>query len=127
MTVELEETKAQLAVFQKQCDEYLVVIVQQKRDAEEQEKTVAARSEKIAEEELRCQHLAEAAQKDLDEALPALEEAVKVQMATDKSHQVYVSSLQTDFVPLCRLWKPSTRKIWGRLRHTTIPQSWWRQ
>ena len=37
-------------------------------------------SEKIAEEEMQCQQLAEAAQKDLDEALPALEEAVKVQM-----------------------------------------------
>ena len=121
MTVELEETKAQLAVFQKQCDEYLVVIVQQKRDAEEQEKTVAARSEKIAEEELRCQHLAEAAQKDLDEALPALEEAVKVQIASDEfSSSTNVSS---DFVPLFRLWKPSTRKIWGRLRRTTILQS----
>lgn len=128
MTVELEETKAQLAVFQKQCDEYLVVIVQQKRDAEEQEKTVVARSEKIAEEELRCQHLAEAAQKDLDEALPALEEAVKVQIASDEfSSSTNVSCLQTDFVPLFRLWKPSTRKIWGRLRRTTIPQSWWRQ
>ena len=78
MSVELEETKIQLAVFQKECDEYLVVIVQQKREAEEQEKTVAARSEKIAEEEQRCLILAEAAQKDLDEALPALEEAVKV-------------------------------------------------
>ena len=55
MTVELEETKGQLAIFQKQCEEYLVVIVQQKRDAEEQEKSVAARSDKIALEEARCQ------------------------------------------------------------------------
>jgi len=53
--VELEETKIQLANFQKQCDDYLVVIVQQKRDAEEQEKSVAARSEKITVEEARCQ------------------------------------------------------------------------
>ena len=78
MTVELEETKIQLASFQKQCDEYLVVIVQQKREAEEQEKTVVARSEKIADEEARCLQMAGAAQKDLDEALPALEEAMKV-------------------------------------------------
>ena len=78
MSVELEQTKAQLAVFQKECDEYLVIIVQQKRDAEEQEKAVAARSVKIAEEEARCLLLADAAQKDLDEAMPALEEAVKV-------------------------------------------------
>ena len=56
----------------------LLRTVQQKRDAEEQEKAVAARSEKIAEEEARCMVLADAAQKDLDEALPALQEAVKV-------------------------------------------------
>lgn len=78
MSVELEQTKAQLAIFQKECDEYLVVIVQQKRDSEEQEKTVTARSKKIGEEEEKCSVLASAAQKDLDEALPALEEAVKV-------------------------------------------------
>ena len=78
MSVELEETKVQLATFQKECDEYLMIIVQQKRDAEEQEKTVAAHSVKIAEEEAKCKVLADAAQKDLDEALPALEEAMKV-------------------------------------------------
>ena len=82
MTVELEETRAQLAIFQKQCDEYLVVIVQQKREAEEQEKTVTVRSEKIAEEETKCRQLAAVAQKDLDEALPALEEAIKVRGRT---------------------------------------------
>ena len=39
---------------------------------------VQKRSEKIAEEEERCKKLAEAAQQDLDEAIPALEEATKV-------------------------------------------------
>lgn len=38
MSVELEDAKVKVAEYQKQCDEYLVVIVQQKRDAEEQEK-----------------------------------------------------------------------------------------
>lgn len=38
MTIELEGAKVKLAQFQKECDEYLVSIVQQKRDAEEQEK-----------------------------------------------------------------------------------------
>ena len=37
-----------------------------------------ARSEKIAEEEDKCRVMAENAQHDLDEALPALEEAMKV-------------------------------------------------
>lgn len=95
MTIELEETKIQLASFQKQCDEYLVVIVQQKRDAEEQEKTVIARSEKIAEEEGRCLVLAEAAQKDLDEALPALEAAVEALKSLNKKDLVEIRSYPT--------------------------------
>ena len=78
MTVELEQTKSQLAIFQKECDDYLVIIVQQKRDAEEQEKAVTARSEKIAEEEAKCTVMKDAAMKDLEEAMPALEEAMKV-------------------------------------------------
>lgn len=38
MCVELEEAKKKVAEFQKQCEEYLVVIVQQKREADEQQK-----------------------------------------------------------------------------------------
>ncbi len=95
MTVELEETRVQLANFQKQCDEYLVIIVQQKRDAEEQEKTVLARSKKIGEEETRCQALAEAAQKDLDEALPALQAAMEALKSLNKKDLGEVKSYAT--------------------------------
>lgn len=38
MTIELEEAKRKVAEFQKQCEEYLVIIVQQKREADEQQK-----------------------------------------------------------------------------------------
>ena len=38
MSVELEQAKIKVAEYQKQCEDYLVIIVQQKRDAEEQEK-----------------------------------------------------------------------------------------
>ena len=38
MTKELEEAKVKVAEYQKQCDEFLVNIIKQKRDAEEQEK-----------------------------------------------------------------------------------------
>ena len=38
MSVELEDAKKKVAQFQKQCEEYLVVIVQQKREADEQQK-----------------------------------------------------------------------------------------
>lgn len=40
MTVELEDAKIKVAEFQKQCEEYLVVIVQQKREADEQQKVI---------------------------------------------------------------------------------------
>ena len=38
MSIELEEAKVKVAKFQKECEEYLVVIVQQKRDADDQQK-----------------------------------------------------------------------------------------
>uniref|UniRef100_A0A3P8VN13 Dynein axonemal heavy chain 2 n=1 Tax=Cynoglossus semilaevis TaxID=244447 RepID=A0A3P8VN13_CYNSE len=77
MSVELEEAKKQVAEFQKQCDEYLSVIVQQKNEADKQQKAVSASSDKIGAEELHCKAMAENAQRDLDQALPALEEAMK--------------------------------------------------
>ena len=40
--------------------------------------SVAQKSEKIGEEEIKCKHMAELAQHDLDEALPALQEAMSV-------------------------------------------------
>lgn len=41
---------------------------------------VSANSEKIGAEELQCKAMADNAQRDLDEALPALEEAMKVDL-----------------------------------------------
>lgn len=38
MSLELEEAKKKVAEFQRQCEEYLVIIVQQKREADEQQK-----------------------------------------------------------------------------------------
>lgn len=38
MTVELEEAKKQVDEFQKQCDQYLAVMLQQKNEASEQQK-----------------------------------------------------------------------------------------
>lgn len=38
MSVELEEAKEKVAVFQKECDSCLVVLVDQKREADEQTK-----------------------------------------------------------------------------------------
>lgn len=66
--------------FQKQCDDYLVIIVTQQREADLQQKEVATKKMKIGEEEVVCKKLAAVAQADLDEAMPALEEAMTVSM-----------------------------------------------
>jgi dynein heavy chain len=92
MSVELEEAKVKVAEYQKQCEEYLVIIVQQKREADEQQKSVSARSEKIAEEETECKKIADNAQKDLEAALPALEEAMKALEALNKKDLTEIKS-----------------------------------
>ncbi|XP_052104325.1 dynein axonemal heavy chain 2-like isoform X7 [Mytilus californianus] len=92
MTVELEEAKVKVVQFQKQCDEYLVVIVQQKRDADEQQKSVAQKSERIGEEEVKCQHMADLAQNDLNEALPALQEAILALESLNKKDMTEIKS-----------------------------------
>ena len=38
MSVELEDAKTKVAQYQKQCEEYLVVIVHQRREADEQQR-----------------------------------------------------------------------------------------
>ena len=44
MSVELEDARVKVAQFQKQCDDYLVIIVQQKREADEQQKVSERRA-----------------------------------------------------------------------------------
>lgn len=61
-----------------ECDEFLQIIATQTREADEQQKLVAAESVKIKEEEVVCKQLADAALADLQEAMPALEEALMV-------------------------------------------------
>ena len=46
--------------------------------------SIAIRGEKIAEEEAKCQAIADNAQQDLNEAMPALEEAVKALESLNK-------------------------------------------
>ncbi|XP_051578639.1 dynein axonemal heavy chain 2 [Myxocyprinus asiaticus] len=92
MSVELEDAKKKVAEFQKQCEEYLVVIVQQKREADEQQKAVGAHSEKIEAEEIKCKAMAENAQRDLDEAIPALEEAMKALESLNKKDMTEIKS-----------------------------------
>uniref|UniRef100_A0A3Q3RVK4 Dynein axonemal heavy chain 2 n=1 Tax=Mastacembelus armatus TaxID=205130 RepID=A0A3Q3RVK4_9TELE len=92
MSIELEEAKTQVAEFQKQCDQYLSVIVQQKMEADKQQVAVSANSEKIKAEELHCKTMADNAQRDLDEALPALEEAMKALESLNKKDMTEIKS-----------------------------------
>ncbi|XP_014244414.1 dynein heavy chain 2, axonemal isoform X2 [Cimex lectularius] len=84
LEVELEEKNEKVNQTSKECDDYLVMILSQKKEADEAQKSVTARSIKIAEEEVHCKQLAEVALADLNEALPALEEAMKALDALNK-------------------------------------------
>ena len=57
--------------------------------------SVASRSEKIAEEEVKCRAIAENAQQDLDEALPALQEAIKALESLNKKDMTEIKSYST--------------------------------
>uniref|UniRef100_A0A672FP66 Dynein axonemal heavy chain 2 n=1 Tax=Salarias fasciatus TaxID=181472 RepID=A0A672FP66_SALFA len=92
MSVELKEAKEQVAKTEKECDECFSVIVQQKREADKQQKMVSASSEKIGAEEAECKAMADNAQRDLDEALPALEEAMKALESLNKGDMTEIKS-----------------------------------
>ncbi|XP_025836128.1 dynein heavy chain 2, axonemal-like [Agrilus planipennis] len=84
MSVELEEAQAKVEEFKVQCDEMIVIIAAQRREADEQQKEVTIKSIRIGEEEIQCKKLADLAQADLDEAMPALDEAVRALDALNK-------------------------------------------
>ncbi|KAM4540607.1 dynein axonemal heavy chain 2-like [Fundulus diaphanus] len=92
MSLELEEAKKQLVEFQKQCDQYLSVILKQKAEADEQQRRVGEISEKIQVEELQCKAIADNAQRELDKALPALEEALKALESLNKKDMTEIKS-----------------------------------
>lgn len=76
MSKQLEERKIVVAQKNKDCSDLLVVIVSERRVADEQRKQVEADSERIGKEEAETKKIADDAQKDLDEALPALQRAM---------------------------------------------------
>ncbi|XP_054907024.1 dynein axonemal heavy chain 2 isoform X1 [Poeciliopsis prolifica] len=92
MTVELEEAKEELVEFQRQCDQYLAVILKQKGEADEQQKMVSEKSERIRAEELQCKAMAQNAQRELDKAMPALEEALKALESLNKKDMTEIKS-----------------------------------
>ncbi|CAG9819075.1 unnamed protein product [Phaedon cochleariae] len=96
MSVELEEAQIKVAEFQQQCDDYLVIIVAQRKEADEQQKEVTKKSIKIGEEEIQCKRMADLAQVDLDEAMPALEEAIR---ALDSLSKKDISEMKSYTTP----------------------------
>ncbi|XP_037870398.1 dynein axonemal heavy chain 2 isoform X3 [Bombyx mori] len=92
MSEELAVAQVQVAEYTDQCIEYMGVINAQQRNADEQQRSVAARSKKTQEEEVQCKKLADAAMRDLASAMPALEEAVKALDALNKKDITEVKS-----------------------------------
>ncbi|KAM6908082.1 dynein axonemal heavy chain 2-like [Lycodopsis pacificus] len=92
MYVELEEAKKQVAGFQTQCVEFLSVILEQATETNTQKKVVGAKNVKIRAEELQCKAMAENAQRDLDEVLPALNEAMKALESLNKRDMTEIKS-----------------------------------
>ncbi|XP_043512192.1 dynein axonemal heavy chain 2 [Frieseomelitta varia] len=84
MAAELEVTQQQVHKSTRECEEFLVTIVNQRRDADETQRTVAARSQRIAEEQKECKKLEEIARADLATVEPALNEAMKALDALSK-------------------------------------------
>ena len=84
MSVELEVKQDIVQKKQKECQELLVVIVEKRMAADEQQKTVEADSARIEKEAAETKILADDAQRDLAKAMPALEAAVDALNKLDK-------------------------------------------
>ncbi|KAL6262835.1 hypothetical protein P5V15_005625, partial [Pogonomyrmex californicus] len=77
MAAELEVTQQQVHKSTWECEEFLVTIVNQSREADETQRQITARSFRIAEEQKECKQLEELARADLATVEPALNEAIK--------------------------------------------------
>ncbi|XP_017772772.1 PREDICTED: dynein heavy chain 2, axonemal [Nicrophorus vespilloides] len=92
MSAELADAQIQVNQYQEECEEYMVIIVQQQKEADEQAKEVEVTRIKISEEEVVCKKLADVAQADLDQAMPALEEAIR---ALDSLNKKDISEMKS--------------------------------
>lgn len=100
LSITLAESQKEVARLQKECDDYLMVIVGQRQEANEQAKEVQARSDKIQQEEAQVKAEAELAQKDLDDALPALDAAKKALQALNKKDLSEIKTYPTPPLPV---------------------------
>ncbi|XP_072759448.1 dynein axonemal heavy chain 2 [Anoplolepis gracilipes] len=92
MATELEVTQQQVHKSTRECEEFLVTIANQRRDADETERQVSAKSHRIAEEQKECKKLEELARADLATVEPALNEAMKALDALSKKDLAEIKS-----------------------------------
>lgn len=75
MSEELINSQEQVALFQTECDTFILKIQKETAEADIQQNNVSEQSVKISSEEADIKVLAEAAGKDLEKAMPAFNEA----------------------------------------------------
>ena len=96
MSEQLAAKKIVVAQAQKDCEELLVVIVSEKRAADDKQKKVEADSVRIAKVAAEANAIAEeCTERDLSVALPALEKAMKEVDKLDKSSITEVKNYST--------------------------------
>ncbi|XP_018342049.1 PREDICTED: dynein heavy chain 2, axonemal [Trachymyrmex septentrionalis] len=84
MAAELEVTQRQVHKSTRECEEFLVTIANQSREADETQKQITADSLRIVEEEKEFKKLEQLARADLETVEPALDEAIKALEALSK-------------------------------------------
>ncbi|XP_034934334.1 dynein heavy chain 2, axonemal [Chelonus insularis] len=92
MAEELEVTQQQVLKATKDCEEYLITIVNQRRDTDEAQKSVTARSIRIEKESKECKKLEQLARADLETVEPALDEAMKALDTLNKKDLAEIKS-----------------------------------
>ncbi len=94
MQKELTELQPVLAATAREVEDMMVVITNDKREADETKRTVETQEKEANEQAAVAKQIAEDAQRDLDEALPALEKAVESLKSLQRSDIVEIKALQ---------------------------------
>ncbi|KXZ54227.1 hypothetical protein GPECTOR_5g319 [Gonium pectorale] len=94
MQRELQDLQPVLAATAREVEDMMVVITNDKKEADETKKMVEQQEKDANEQAARAKQIAEDAQRDLDEALPALERALESLKNLSRNDIVEVKSLQ---------------------------------
>lgn len=94
MQRELQDLQPILARTSQEVEEMMVVITNDKREADETKKQVEQQEKEANEQAARAKDIADDAQRDLDEALPALDAAVASLKNLSRNDVVEVKAMQ---------------------------------